>query len=122
MNKVNVEVKAQYIDEQSDSSAARHVYAYTVRIHNQGDTPAKLVSRHWVITDAQEEVQEVKGLGVVGEQPTLAPGESYSYTSGAVLKTETGLMQGTYTMQDAHGQEFAAEIPPFALVRPSALH
>lgn len=100
----------------------RFVYSYTITIANQSDVPAQLISRHWRITDANEKLQEVQGLGVVGEQPHLKPGESYTYTSGVILETETGIMEGTYHMRAEDGALFDAPIPTFALVPPHALH
>lgn len=100
----------------------RYVYSYTITIANQGDEPAQLISRHWHIRDARDKLQEVQGVGVVGEQPHLAPGESFTYTSGVVLETETGIMQGTYQMRADSGAMFDAEIPAFALVPPHAIH
>lgn len=119
---IKVSVKTQYIDDQSRPKDEQFVYAYTISIENEGDRPAQLMSRHWHITDAKDNQQEVQGLGVVGEQPLIEPGESYSYTSGVVLKTTTGTMSGTYFMRFKDGEEFEAEIPTFALVKPSALH
>lgn len=100
----------------------RYVYSYTINIANHGDEPAQLMSRHWLIHDANENVQEVQGIGVIGEQPNIAPGASYTYTSGVVLETETGIMQGTYHMLSASGAMFDADIPVFALVPPHAIH
>lgn len=122
MNSVKVEVNAQYIADQSDPESKQYVYAYSIRIINQGDNAAQLLSRHWLVIDADNRQQEVQGLGVVGEQPVIAAGESYSYTSGVVLRTRTGMMSGAYTMKGADGTEFQADIPRFALVPPDALH
>lgn len=119
---IHVDVKTTYLKEQSDASKHQYVYAYTIRIENKGNETAKLISRHWIITDANSRVQEVKGEGVVGEQPALAPGEVYTYTSGVVLETSSGTMEGSYTMRKDNGEEFQAEIPTFALVQPHALH
>jgi ApaG protein len=122
MSSISVSVKTQYIAEQSVPAEHRYVYAYTITIANQGDAPAQLVSRHWRIIDANEKLQEVKGMGVVGEQPHLNPGESFTYTSGVILETETGLMEGTYHMRTDSGLMFDAPIPAFALVPPHAVH
>ncbi len=121
-NSIHIGIKIDYLEAESQPKESRFVYAYTITIENQGDLAAQLMSRYWKITDANESVQEVEGLGVVGEQPTLLPGQRYEYTSGAVLETETGIMEGEYTMLDEHGEEFKAPIPSFALVRQSALH
>lgn len=122
MNNILVEVKTQYQTDQSVPNSDKYVYAYTIRILNQGDNSAQLISRHWVITDAKNQTQEVEGLGVIGEQPVIQPGTSYSYTSGVVMETPTGIMTGTYTMKSDNGETFDAEIPPFSLVQPSSLH
>lgn len=112
----------QYLPDHSDAEEPRYAFAYTITIENQGEMPAKLLSRHWIITDAAGRVQEVRGDGVVGEQPRLVPGETYRYTSGCILPTPVGTMQGTYRMRTDDGREFDADIPEFALVVPSALH
>lgn len=122
MSSITVDVKTQFLENQSVPSEHRYVYAYTITITNRGEVPAQLISRHWRITDANEKLQEVKGLGVVGEQPHLQPGESFTYTSGAILETETGLMEGTYQMRTDQGNMFDAPIPAFALVPPHAVH
>ncbi len=122
MNNILIEVKTQYQEDQSAPNAHQWVYAYTIRISNQGDLAAQLISRHWIITDAKNKVQEVEGLGVIGEQPTIEPGASYSYTSGVVMQTPTGIMSGTYTMKNEDGETFKAEIPTFSLVQPGSLH
>ena len=117
-----VNVKTHYLEKESQPDAERFVYAYEIEIANNSDEIAQLISRYWKITDSNNAIQEVQGLGVVGKQPTLKPGESYRYTSGVVLETDTGLMQGSYTMRSENGIEFEAPIPTFALVRPQALH
>jgi ApaG protein len=119
--KILVSVKTNYLPEQT-LPQQRYVYSYTITIANQGDEAAQLISRHWHIRDARDKLQEVQGVGVVGEQPHLAPGESFTYTSGVVLETETGIMQGTYQMRAPGGDMFDAEIPAFALVPPHAIH
>ena len=121
-NSIKISAKTEYIDSQSHPQDDQYVYAYTIYIENQGSTPAQLLSRHWQITDANDSQQEVQGIGVIGKQPLIQPGESYSYTSGVILKTDTGTMTGTYTMRTQGGEEFMAKIPTFALVKPSALH
>lgn len=120
--KIIVVVKTTYIEEQSAPELNRFVFAYTVTIRNEGNIAAKLQSRHWVITDAHGNVQEVKGVGVVGEQPHLKPGESFQYTSGTVLETPVGSMEGSYLMAADDDTEFDAVIPAFTLSVPHALH
>lgn len=122
MSAIQVSVKTIYIPAQSEPVAHRYVYAYTITIANQGDVAAQLISRQWLITDANEKKQEVQGIGVVGEQPHILPGETYTYTSGVILETETGIMQGSYQMQAEDGNLFDAPIPAFALVPPHAIH
>ena len=119
---VEVQVKSQYIEEQSQPLSRRFVFAYTITITNHGSDVVQLNSRHWIITDAQGQVEEVRGPGVVGEQPVLRQGESFRYTSGAVLKTERGTMKGTYQMQLHDGGVFDAEIATFLLERPYSLN
>lgn len=121
-DRIQVAVKTDYLADQSAPEAKRYVFGYTITIRNQGDSPAQLISRHWIITDANDAVQEVQGLGVVGQQPTLQPGEEYVYKSGVVLATDTGIMSGTYQMRAPDGQEYDAEIPKFALVPAHRLH
>lgn len=122
MNEIHIEVETGYLPEQSAPEQSRYAFRYTITIHNHGAQSAQLVSRYWRITDADDQVQEVKGQGVVGEQPTIQPGSSYRYTSGAVLQTEGGTMEGSYQMRHADGAEFETPIPAFALVQPGALH
>ncbi|AQT60562.1 Co2+/Mg2+ efflux protein ApaG [Cellvibrio mixtus] len=122
MSPIQVSVKTTYIAAQSEPLVHRYVYAYTITIANQGDVAAQLISRHWLITDANEKRQEVQGIGVVGEQPHIKPGESYTYTSGVILETETGIMEGSYQMRADDGSMFDATIPTFALVPPHAIH
>ena len=119
---IKVEVETQYISEQSLPEKDHFVFAYTITIHNDGAVPAQLLRRHWVITDANNKVQEVKGEGVVGEQPHLEPGESYRYTSGTMLETPVGTMRGSYLMVTDEGVEFEADIPQFTLSMPRTLH
>lgn len=112
----------QFIPEQSNPEDGRYVFAYTINIRNVGELPAQLVARHWIITDANNEVQEVRGLGVVGNQPLLQPGEAFEYTSGCALATPVGTMKGTYQMIGGDGTRFDAEIPEFVLAVPHVLH
>ena len=121
-NDINVIVKAIYIEEQSDPETDRYVFAYTVTIQNNGTHTAKLFSRHWIITDADNNTQEVRGDGVVGEQPQIKPGEGFQYTSGTVLDTPVGSMRGSYQMQSENGEHFDAEIPMFTLSVPMILN
>jgi ApaG protein len=117
---VHVTVRSEYVAHRSNPDERRFVFAYTVVIANQGERPVQLRSRHWVITDGFGRVEEVRGQGVVGEQPTLAPGESFQYTSGCVLETPQGTMHGEYLMQRVDGSTFDATIAPFVLATPSA--
>ncbi len=119
---IRIQVATEYVDDQSEPEADRYVFAYTITISNEGEVPARLVSRHWVITDANGKVQEVNGDGVVGEQPHLAPGEAYQYSSGAVLETPVGAMQGLYRMEADDGFSFDAPIAPFTLAVPGMLN
>lgn len=117
-----VEVSTEYLEEQSILEESRYVFAYHIRITNQGDDAATLRNRHWYIADGNAEVQEVKGAGVVGEQPTIEPGETYEYSSGCVLKTEVGSMRGFYEMEADDGTLFNATIPVFTLSLPNVLN
>jgi ApaG protein len=119
---ISVSVNTTYLEDQSDPASDRYVFAYTVTIANAGTVAAQLISRHWVITDAENVTQEVKGLGVVGEQPLLRPGESFEYTSGTAMATPVGTMRGTYQMVAEDGNKFDAEIPLFTLSMPRVLH
>jgi len=119
---ISVVTKAAYVADQSDPGKDKYVFSYTITITNTGDIAAQLVSRHWIITDGEHRVQEVKGLGVVGQQPLLKPGESFEYTSGASIPTAVGTMRGTYQMRAEDGQTFDAPIPPFTLSVPRTLH
>lgn len=122
MSNIQVVVRTNYIEAQSFPLEHRYVYSYTITIENNSAEPAQLISRHWRITDANEKLQEVQGMGVIGEQPYIKPGESYTYTSGVILETETGIMEGTYHMRADDGAMFDAPIPTFALVPPHAIH
>ncbi len=119
---IDIDVETHYIEEQSLPEQDRYVFAYTITISNIGAKTAKLLRRHWVITDSDGNVQEVDGEGVVGEQPQIAPGDHYRYTSGTILETPVGTMQGTYLMRGEDGSEFDAEIPVFTLAVPRMLH
>jgi ApaG protein len=119
---VEVAATTRYLAEQSDEAAGRFVFAYTITLRNTGSVAAQLISRHWIITDAQGLVQEVRGLGVVGAQPLLKPGQSYEYTSGTAIATAVGTMKGAYQMLAADGTRFEAPIPEFTLSVPRVLH
>jgi len=119
---ITVSTQMHFVEEHSDIDNDRYVFAYTISIANTGNIAAQLISRHWVITDATDRVQEVRGLGVVGEQPLLQPGESFEYTSGASIGTPFGTMEGAYQMVAEDGTKFDAPIPSFALAMPRVLH
>ena len=119
---ITVVPKATLLADQSDPGKSQFVFSYTITITNTGDVAAQLVSRHWIITDAEHKVQEVKGLGVVGQQPLLKPGESFEYTSGVSIATAVGTMRGSYQMRAEDGRTFDAPIPPFTLSVPRTLH
>jgi len=119
---IQVSVQSYYIKEQSSPDNDHYVFAYTVNIHNKGTVAAKLLSRHWIITDSDGNTQEVTGEGVIGEQPHLNPGDSFEYTSGTHMDTPVGSMYGTYQMIADDGVNFDAEIPVFTLAQPSSLH
>ncbi len=119
---IRIQVATSYIDDQSEPDSDRYVFAYTITISNSGSMAAQLISRHWIITDANGKVQEVNGDGVVGEQPYLNPGEEFRYSSGAVLETPVGAMQGVYRMEADDGISFDAPIAPFTLAVPGLLN
>jgi ApaG protein len=119
---ITVNARSTFIPEQSDESEGRYVFAYTITITNTGEVAARLVSRHWIITDSDNHVQEVRGMGVVGEQPLLKPRESFEYTSGAAIATPVGTMRGSYQMVAEDGVAFDAPIPEFTLSMPRVLH
>ena len=121
-NGILVEVQSFYLEEQSHPAQRRFVFAYTITSTNKGSEVIQLRTRHWIITDGHGDVDEVKGPGVVGEQPVLSPGESFRYSSGAVLPTERGSMRGTYQMHRGDGAQFDAQIAPFLLERPYSLN
>jgi len=121
-HQISVEVDTRYLEDQSDPADNRFVFAYTITIRNEGEVPARLLKRHWLITDANGKVQEVRGDGVVGEQPYLKPGQGFRYTSGAVLETPVGAMEGSYEMLADDGVSFDAPIAPFRLAIPGKIH
>ena len=120
--RIRVEVETSYVEEQSDPRDKRFVFTYTITIRNEGQVPARLMTRHWIITDANGNVKETRGDGVVGEQPYLRPGQGFRYSSGAVIETPVGTMQGSYQMVADDGQHFDAPIAPFRLAMPGVLH
>jgi ApaG protein len=119
---IHIAVKTQYLPEQSTPAQCQFAFAYQITIANLGTVPAQLIARHWIIVDAHDKTQEVRGIGVVGEQPRIEPGQSYRYTSGVMLGTEHGTMTGSYRMLDNTGSEFDAVIPLFALAVPGTIH
>jgi ApaG protein len=119
---IGIDVETAYLEDQSEPKDNRYVFAYTITIRNQGELPARLVTRHWLITDANGKVQEVRGEGVVGEKPYLKPGQGFRYSSGAVLETPVGAMQGSYQMVTDDGARFDAPIAPFRLAIPGVLN
>ena len=119
---IQVSVETEFLADQSDPDNQRWVFAYHITIRNEGTVSARLLTRHWVITDGEERVQEVHGEGVIGEQPHIAPGQEFSYTSGAILETEVGSMRGSYQMIGEDGTHFDAQVPMFTLAVPHALH
>jgi ApaG protein len=121
-HKIRVDVDTSYLAEQSNPAEQRYVFSYTITIRNEGSVPARLVTRHWVITDSNGKVQEVRGEGVVGEQPYLKPGQGFRYSSGAVLETPVGAMQGSYQMVADDGEQFDAPIAAFRLAMPGLLN
>ncbi len=120
--RIQVEVETAYLAEQSDPRDKRFVFSYTITIRNEGPIPARLLTRHWIITDANGNTKETRGDGVVGEQPYLKPGQGFRYSSGAVIETPVGTMQGSYQMLDDDGRRFDAPIAPFRLAMPGVLH
>lgn len=119
---IDVSVVTRFLEEQSNLEDHRYAFAYTITIANNGEIPAKLLSRHWVITDGDGRVEEVRGAGVVGQQPNIAAGQSHTYSSGTVMTTQVGSMQGTYQMVAEDGKKFDALIAPFRLAVPGSLH
>jgi ApaG protein len=122
MQPIRVNVETSYVPDQSDPGSQRYVFSYTITILNEGKEPARLLRRHWLITDANGKVQEVRGDGVVGEQPHLQPGQGFRYSSGAILETPVGTMQGSYQMVTDEGRNFDAPIAPFRLAMPGILN
>jgi ApaG protein len=122
LNKIQIVAQVKHLAEQSDEADNRFVFSYTITLTNNGDSTVQLLSRHWVITDSNNQVQEVRGQGVVGEQPVLKPGQSFGYTSGTVLSTPVGTMTGSYQMVAEDGTKFDAPIPQFVLSVPRVLH
>jgi ApaG protein len=120
--RIQVSVETSYLAEQSDPGGDRFAFSYTITIRNDGEEPAKLLRRHWIITDANGKVQEVRGDGVVGEQPHLAPGQGFRYSSGAIIETPVGTMHGSYQMRTDEGVQFDAPIAPFRLATPGILN
>ena len=119
---ITVAARTVFIPDQSDAESGRYVFAYTITITNTGTVPAQLLSRHWIITDSNNQVQEVRGAGVIGEQPRLRPNESFQYTSGTAIATPVGTMRGSYQMVAEDGVQFDAQIPEFMLSMPRVLH
>ena len=120
--RIGIDVETTYLEDQSEPKESRYVFAYTITIRNEGEKPARLVTRHWIITDANGKVQEVRGEGVVGEKPYLQPGQGFRYSSGAIIETPVGAMQGSYQMVTDDGAQFDAPIAPFRLAKPGVLH
>jgi ApaG protein len=121
-HQIKIDVETVYLEDQSEPGEQRFVFAYTITLRNSGKVPARLLTRHWVITDANGRIQEVRGEGVVGEQPHLKPGQGFRYSSGAVLETPVGSMHGSYQMLADDGAHFDAPIPAFRLAKPGMLH
>jgi len=121
-HRIRVDVATSYVEDQSNPTEGRFVFSYTITIRNEGQVAARLMTRHWIITDANGKVQEVQGEGVVGEQPYLKPGQGFRYSSGAILETPVGSMQGSYRMVADGGEVFDAPIAPFTLAMPGMLH
>ncbi|HYH40542.1 MAG TPA: Co2+/Mg2+ efflux protein ApaG [Burkholderiales bacterium] len=119
---ITVSARVAFLPDQSDTEEGRYVFSYTITVTNTGKVAARLLTRHWIITDANDQVQEVKGQGVVGEQPLVKPGESFEYTSGTAIATPVGTMRGSYQMVAEDGEHFDATIPEFTLSMPRVLH
>ncbi len=118
---IEIEVEPRFLPEHSDPDSAEYTFAYTVTVRNHGEHSVQLLARHWIITDGNNQVREVKGAGVVGQQPHIGPGKSYRYSSGAILATKTGTMEGSYQMRADTGEQFDAAIPAFGLIHPDSL-
>lgn len=121
-HEIKISVETLYLEQHSEPENNRFAFSYTITINNEGTHAAQLISRHWIITDANNAVQEVKGMGVIGEQPRILPGESYTYSSGSILQTQAGTMEGSYQMKTDDGEEFDVAIPTFMLTTPRSLH
>src|SRR5688572_4587061 len=121
-HRITISARVKFVPEQSDAAQSRYVFAYTMTIRNTGTVTAQLVSRHWIITDADNQVQEVRGMGVVGEQPVLKPGDTFEYSSGSSIPTAVGTMRGSYQLVAEDGTRFEANIPEFTLSVPRTLH
>ena len=121
-HEIKIDTRTDYLESESAPESDRYVFAYTITIRNQSDVPARLLARHWVITDAHGKVQEVRGEGVVGETPYIQPGHAFRYTSAAMIETPVGIMEGEYQMRTDSGELFDAIIPPFTLAVPRTLH
>ena len=119
---IEIEVNSRYLQEHSDPKSGRYAFAYTIDITNRGEAKVILVNRHWLITDDNNQVEEVRGAGVVGQQPEIGPGQSFQYTSGAIISTQTGTMQGSYELITDSGDRFTAPIPAFLLAPPHTVH
>ena len=122
MSGITIQIKTQYLAEHSSPAVQRFAFAYSISITNNSEQPVQLLRRHWIITDGNRKVEEVRGDGVVGQQPWIAPQQSFHYTSGAVLETPVGTMEGSYSMQQESGDAFKALIPRFTLAKPGSLH
>lgn len=122
MSGITIQVKTQYLAEHSSPAVQRFAFAYSISITNNSEQPVQLLRRHWIITDGNRKIEEVRGDGVVGQQPWIAPQQSFHYTSGAVLETPVGTMEGSYSMQQESGDAFKALIPRFTLAKPGSLH
>ncbi len=121
-HRIDIKAVTHYLESQSAPDAGRYVFAYTITIRNSGPIPARLLARHWIITDANGKIQEVRGEGVVGKQPHISPGEFFRYTSAAMIETPVGVMRGEYQLVTDEGEDFEAEIPAFTLSIPRVLH
>lgn len=121
-HQIEIKIRTSYLEAQSDSSSDYYVFAYTITIQNLGNEITQLLRRHWIITDANGNIQEVEGAGVIGKQPYLNPGEEFEYTSGVILPTPMGTMHGSYLLATSKGEHFNAEIPAFSLAVPNLLH
>ncbi|MFM8442984.1 MAG: Co2+/Mg2+ efflux protein ApaG [Methylococcus sp.] len=119
---IRIDAHVDYLEAESHPASHRHVFAYTITIRNEGSEPAQLLARHWVITDANDKLQEIRGEGVVGEKPRILPGQAFRYTSAAMIETPVGIMRGEYHMRSDSGELFDAIIPPFTLAVPGTLH